>query len=107
MNPLLIVAVILVIAIIGVVAYALYKARFRVDKITAKIPGVVDVQASRAEEETAPDAQDAKLKISQEAEDGGTISKSGITAPAEAKADIAQRAAGEEAEINDSPIELT
>ena len=46
-------------------------------------------------------------KIRQRAQEGGVISKSGISTPANAAADIDQQSKGQKSKIDDSPIELT
>jgi hypothetical protein len=106
MNPVLIAALILVAVIIVMAAFALYKAGFKVDKIKAKLP-VVEMEASRPVEDSDAEDEEAGPKIRQRAKEGGTISESGITAPAESSAEIDQQATGEKSKIDDSPIKLT
>jgi Tfp pilus assembly protein PilE len=107
MSPILVVAIIVGIAIIiAVIAYAPYRAGFRVDKIKAKLP-MLEMEASRTTDKTKTDAKNATPKIHQEAIEGGAISKSGITAPADSDAEIDQKAKGEKSKIDDSPIRLT
>lgn len=111
MNPYLTagLVVIAIVVVIALIAFALYKAGFSVDKIKAKLP-MFEMEASRKKDEatqTDNAAPAAGPKISQRAEDGGVISGSGISAPADAAADIDQQAKDRKSKIDDSPINLT
>jgi hypothetical protein len=108
MSPIVIVALVLGVVIIAVVAYMLFRAGFRVDKIKAKLP-IMEMEASRTPTtaETSVDETEASLKIRQQASEGGVITESGITAPADSDAEIDQKAKGEKSKIDDSPIKLT
>jgi hypothetical protein len=115
-NPTLIsVLVAGIIIVIAAIAFALYKAGFRVDKLKVKL-GLVEAEASRKKSETPPDKTTSDTKetakpvgtsVRQQATDGGVIKRSGITAPAESAAKIDQHAKGEKSRIDESPIELT
>jgi hypothetical protein len=108
MNPTVVLALVLGVVIIAVVAYMLFRAGFRVDKIKAKLP-MMEMEASRTTTtaETSPDKTEASPKIRQQASEGGVITESGITAPADSDAEIDQKAKGEKSKIDDSPIKLT
>lgn len=103
MNPILIV-IVLAIAV-GVIAFALYKLGFSVNKLKVKF-GLVEVEAGRkpANDKASPLTGP---KIDQRATAGGVIEESGITAPADSAAEITQQAKGEKSKIDDSPIKLT
>jgi hypothetical protein len=103
---LIIVLVLGVVIIIAGAAFVLYKAGFSVDKIRAKF-GPVEVEASRTKPPTTPATKEVGPSIHQQAEEGGVITESGITAPANSIAEIEQRAKGQKSKIDDSPIKLT
>jgi hypothetical protein len=105
----LIVAVIIFLVVVAGVAFALYKAKFRVDKIKTGVPGVIEMEATR--QPTDPPAAAGfppapRITVEQTVATGGKIEKSGISAPADASAQINQQAA-DKGQINDSPINLT
>lgn len=109
MSPTLIAVLILaVLIIIAVIAFALYKAGFTLDKLKVKL-GMVEAEASRGDK-SRPDKKPAPPigpKIRQQAKEGGVITESGIAAPADSAAEIDQQAQGEKSKIDDSPIKLT
>jgi len=108
MNPTLIAVLVLgTLIIIAAIAFGLYKLGFTVNKVKAKLP-VVEIEASRDKPPPA-EASPAQTgpEIRQRAKDGGVITGSGITAPADSAAEIDQQAAGEKSKIDDSPIKLT
>lgn len=111
MSPVLTIGLIIgaIVILVIVIAFAFYKAGFSVDKIKAKLP-MFEMEASRKKDEATQTDNTAPVagpKISQRAEDGGAISGSGISAPADAAADIDQQAKGQKSKIDDSPINLT
>jgi hypothetical protein len=110
MSPTLITVLVLgVLIIIAVIAFALYKTGFTLDKLKVKL-GMVEAEASR-KPKTIPDTKEAALptgtKIRRRVTEGGSIKKSGITAPADSAAEIDEQAKGKKSKIDDSPIKLT
>jgi len=102
----IIVLVLAIVIIIAVIASALHKAGFSVDKIKAKLL-MVEMEASRTKPSTPPDTTATGPSIRQQAEDGGAITASGITVPADSAATVDQEARGKGSKIDESPIEIT
>ncbi len=100
------------IIIIALIAWGIYKAGFRATKVTVKT-GVLEAEMERPPSQPegvglqAEPGPPTGPKIHQRASDGGAITQSGITAPANAAAEIDQQAKGPESKIDDSPIKLT
>lgn len=100
------------VIIIALVTWGVYKAGFRTTKVKVKT-GVLEAEMERTPSRPAgvePQTEASPPigpKIHQRASDGGVISQSGITTPANAAAEIDQQAKGPESKIDDSPIKLT
>jgi hypothetical protein len=107
MSPTLIAVLILgALIIIVMIAFALYKAGFTLDKLKVKL-GMVEAEASRKKPSSGKKAAPPTgPKIRQQTKEGGVITKSGITAPATSAAEIDQQAQGKESKIGESPIKL-
>jgi len=96
---------------IGLIAFVLYQLGFSVNKLKIKL-GLIEIEADRKavggrkpSENSAPESP-AGTKVEQRAARGGVIEKSGISAPANADAQITQHATGQKSKIDDSPIKL-
>jgi hypothetical protein len=103
----IVVLVLGLLIVIVLIALALYKTGFTVKSLKVKV-GPVEAEASR--DKPAPDeALDSPggARITQRAQEGGEITQSGITAPADSEAQIEQQAKGTKSKIDDSPIKLT
>ncbi len=100
--------IVVILVLVSGIAFALYKAGFIVDKIKAKLP-MVEMEASRkkAAANDRPADLQAGPKIRQSAQEGGVITESGITVPADSAVDVNQQAKGQKSKIDDSPIKLT
>ncbi len=111
-SSLITLLVIVVLLVIAGLALAVYKAGFRAKKVTVKTP-VFEAEMERSpsdQPETAATISASPQvgpKISQRATEGGAVTQSGITAPADSSADIDQQAKGQGSKIDDSPIKLT
>jgi hypothetical protein len=97
--------------LIAVIAWGIYKTGFRATKMTVKT-GLLEAEMERAPGDPTAATQPAPPppagpKVRQRAGDGGAITASGISAPADSAADIDQQAKGEGSQIDDSPINLT
>ncbi|MBN1220408.1 MAG: hypothetical protein JXM69_15885 [Anaerolineae bacterium] len=103
----IIIIVVLAVIVIALAVWGLGKAGFKVEKIKAILPGVLEMEASRPQKDATNQATPAEThpQVRQSAK-GGKIIQSGITAPADANAEIDQQAT-DKGEINDSPIKLT
>jgi len=96
--PIIIALILVVLLIIAALAFALYKAQFRVKEITAKA-GPLEMKMERAPatnsaQETSPAGPALAAQFSQEATDGGVIEKATIEASADAPASATQKAEG-------------
>jgi len=106
-NPIWIVVLVLaIVTLIVIVAWVLYKLGFRLDKLKAKL-GIVEIETSRTASKTASNIQESGTNVTQKASEGAEIIRSGISAPADSSAKVAQQAQGEKSKIEDSPIKLT
>jgi hypothetical protein len=102
------VLVFLGLAIIAGIAYGVYRAKFRVTEVEVNT-GLVKTKMTRQAAEAAEPASEAappRTTAEQIAEEGGVVRKSRIEAPAEANAELRQKATGQGSRVDDSEIKL-
>jgi hypothetical protein len=74
-SPITIIILVLgILIIVAVVAFALYKAGFKVDKIKAMLPGVMEMEASRPQSPASSPAQAADQANAPAPQEGIVIS---------------------------------
>lgn len=112
MPPMLIVILVLIVlAIIGGLAFALYKTGFRTTKVKIKT-GLVEAEMERTPDQPGDSGQEtptgdaAPAQFSQEASGGSEIRKSSIEALADSPASASQKA-DDDSRLEDSHIKLT
>jgi hypothetical protein len=104
----IIILTVIVLLVIGGVAFLLYKANFRATKLKVKTPLIeADLERKSSEPSTATGQTPARTIARQTATEGGVIRKSTIEAPAAAGADLSQEAKGAGSRVDDSEIKLS
>jgi hypothetical protein len=108
-SSLITLLVIVVLLVIAGLAYAVYKAGFRAKKVTVKTP-VFEAEMERKATDDSPAAptstQPAPAQFTQQATDGGVITKARIQAPADTSTSAHQKAEGEGSRLDDAQIKL-
>jgi hypothetical protein len=98
---------VLIIVAIAVIAWLLYKAKFRAKEITVKA-GVFEAKMERdTGAKPKADKPTPHTQATQEATAGGRIEDATIKAPADSGATAKQKAEGEESSITGSHIDLS
>ncbi len=102
--------IVVLIAIIAGIAYALKKAGFRTTKLKVKT-GVLEAEMERTPADASEPAPDktptTRTEVRQSATNGGIIENSGITISNDSGAKVDQKAKDEGSKIDDSSINLT
>ncbi|RLC98655.1 MAG: hypothetical protein DRI77_04535 [Chloroflexi bacterium] len=104
----LIVVGFIIVVIVAVVAWLLYKAGFKVTEVTTKT-GPLEAKMKRNPDEKPSKAESptSRVEVYQKAGRGGVICESGISAPGQSNARIEQHSNGKGSRIDDSPIKLS
>ncbi len=109
MNSVAVVSIVvgIIVIVVAIIAWLLYKAGFKVKEIKAKA-GPLEATMKRKPDEKPSKAKGptSRVEVSQEASGGGVIRESGISAPGQSNAQIKQHSNGKRSRIDDSPIKL-